>query len=136
MKYSIVIFLVVAFVTGVGTASSHCMKTSVETIVTDSVHLDRNGQDSLLSEYKAEPSGFKRYVFACKDSLYGIYDIDRKEFVTKIEYTSIHLRNRKEVDEFTFCVFVTTQGDVTGLLSVCEENNETMSIVFPVQNQE
>ncbi len=83
------------------------------------------------SEYdKVEKTEAERYAIVYKDSCCGVYDLGKKVQVTELQYDSLRLRNRTGSEIGAICVFVFKKDGHTGLLSVVEENNETMSIMF------
>ncbi len=61
-----------------------------------------------------------------------MYDLVKEEQLTELIYDSMSLRNREADTEVgTISVFVFTQEEHTGLLSIVEENNEMVTITFP-----
>lgn len=84
-----------------------------------------------MSEYdKVEKTEADSYVIVYKDSCCAVYDFKKEVQVTELQYDSLHLRNRTDSEVGPICVFVFKKDGHTGLLSVVEENNETMSIMF------
>ncbi len=85
-----------------------------------------------MSEYdKVEKTEAERYAIVYKDSCCAVYDLEREVQVTELQYDTLRLRNRADSEVGPICVFVFKTDGQTGLLSVAEENNETMSITFP-----
>lgn len=92
----------------------------------DSLNVER--QIPLTYYDKIQPTESEKYVIVYKDSLCGIYDVKNLRNVTDIKYTDLRVRDRKTSDIGTFTVFVYKCGEQHGLISLCEANNEYVSI--------
>lgn len=87
------------------------------------------GLQVLLTYYdRIEPTVSEKYVIVYKDSLCGVYDIKSLRNVTDVKYTDLRTRDRRMSDEGAVTVFVYACGKKTGLISLCEANNEYVSI--------
>lgn len=87
------------------------------------------GQQVPLTYYdRIEPTVSEKYVIVYKDSLCGVYDIKSLRNVTDVKYTDLRTRDRRMSDEGAVTVFVYACGKKTGLISLCEANNEYVSI--------
>lgn len=86
-------------------------------------------QISLIHFDKIEQTESEKYVIVYKDNLCGIYDVKSMCNVTDVKYTALKIRDRKMDDDVgAITVFVYKCGEQQGLISLCEANNEYVSI--------
>lgn len=89
----------------------------------------KTGRQVPLTYYdRIEPTVSEKYVIVYKDSLCGVYDIKSLRNVTDVKYTDLRTRDRRMSDEGAVTVFVYACSKKTGLISLCEANNEYVSI--------
>lgn len=101
----------------------------VDTVNVDTLDLSPEFEQIPLSGYsRVEESGADKYAIVYINGVCGLYDLVNQRNVTEIKYTTIRLRNRSDSELGPICVFVFTEGDSKGLLSISEANNETMSV--------
>lgn len=93
----------------------------------DSLRIEK--QISQIHYDKIEQTESEKYVIVYKDNLCGIYDIKNMCNVTDVKYTALKVRDRKMDDDVgAITVFVYKCGEQKGLISLCEANNEYVSI--------
>jgi len=69
-----------------------------------------------------------RYVVVWKGGKCGIYDLQKEENVTRIEYSYLHYSFRKEMDGEYYTFFVWEKKETTGVVGIAEANNQFMAI--------
>lgn len=92
----------------------------------DSLKVER--QTPLMYYDRIVPTDSEKYVIVYKDGLCGIYDVKNSCNVTDVKYTGLRVRNRKMSEVGGIIVFVSKCGEQRGLISLCEVNNEYVSI--------
>lgn len=105
---------------------SASMAQQADRLQKDSLNVER--QIPLTYYDKIQPTESEKYVIVYKDSLCGIYDVKDLRNVTDIKYTNLRVRNREMSDIGAITVFVYECGEQHGLISLCEANNEYVSI--------
>ena len=95
-------------------------------LLKDSLKVER--QTPLTYYDRIVPTDSEKYVIVYKDSLCGIYDVKNSCNVTDVKYTGLRVRNRKMSEVGGIIVFVFKCGEQRGLISLCEVNNEYVSI--------
>lgn len=71
----------------------------------------------------------KRYAIVLKDSKYGIYDLQKHESVTNIEYDYLAFSHRHVADDYLeIFYFYAEKGIEQGVVGVHGENNQTLGV--------
>lgn len=76
------------------------------------------------------------YGVMYKDGKCGIYDLVKRENVTRIEYSHLWYAYRREFEGEYFTYFSLEEPDVIGVVGVAEENNQFMVISMPKKKEE
>lgn len=87
--------------------------------------------DSLMAHAKDA-----HYGVVYKDGKCGIYDLVKRENVTRIEYSHLWYAYRREFEGEYFTYFSLEEPDVIGVVGVVEENNQFMVISMPKKKEE
>lgn len=72
-----------------------------------------------------------RYGVVYLNGKCGIYDFQKEENVTKIEYGYLAFASRKKLDEEYYTYFTWEEEDTIGFIGVAEANNEFIGIANP-----
>lgn len=103
------------------------MARQADVLQKDSLKIEK--QIPLTHYDKIEKTESEKYVIVYKDNLCGIYDVTNMCNVTDVKYTALKERNRKIDDNIgAIIVFIYKYGEQRGLISLCEANNEYVSI--------
>lgn len=86
--------------------------------------------DSLLME-----NSIDRYGVVWKDGRCGIYDQQKGENVTLIEYTALWMTFRKEVEGENFTYFGWESSDAKGIIGIAEATNHVMKIAMQKEEE-
>lgn len=76
-----------------------------------------------------------RYVVVWKGGKCGIYDMEKEENVTRIEYSALRFSFRKEFEGEYYTYFALDEKDRYGLVGVSEKTNEFVVISFPRESK-
>ena len=76
-----------------------------------------------------------RYVVVWKGGKCGIYDLQKEENVTRIEYSYLHYSFRKEMDGEYYTFFVWEEKGTTGVVGIAEANNQFLAIAKTKKNE-
>ena len=77
-----------------------------------------------------------RYGVVWKSGKCGIYDIDKLENVTRIEYNSLWFSFRREIEGEYYSYFGWDEDDTKGVIGVAEENNQFVAIFMPKKEED
>lgn len=69
-----------------------------------------------------------RYVVVWRSGKCGIFDLQKEENVTRIEYSYLHYSFRKEMDGEYYTFFVWEEKETTGVVGIAEANNQFVAI--------
>lgn len=69
-----------------------------------------------------------RYVVVYKDGMCGVYDLEKEENVTLIEYNTLDFGYRKDFEKRRFIFFRFRQGRHKGVLGISEDTNRFVKI--------
>lgn len=72
-----------------------------------------------------------RYAVVYKGGKCGIYDRQKEENVTRIEYTALWFSLRKEVEGEYYTYFGWDEPETMGVIGIAEVNNQFMTIAMP-----
>ncbi len=72
-----------------------------------------------------------RYVVVYKDGKCGIYDLQKEENVTRIEYGHLRFSFRKEMEVEYYTNFSWEEETTMGVIGIAEVNNQFLSIATP-----
>ena len=72
-----------------------------------------------------------RYVVVYKDGKCGIYDLQKEENVTHIEYGYLRFSFRKEMEGEYYTYFFWEEESTQGVIGIAEVNNQFISIAMP-----
>ena len=72
-----------------------------------------------------------RYGVVYKNGKCGIYDFQKEENVTKIEYGFLRFRNRRMLEGEYYTYFYWEEEDSIGFVGVAETNNEFIGVAKP-----
>lgn len=76
-----------------------------------------------------------RYVVVWKGGKCGIYDMEKEENVTRIEYSALRFSFRKEFEGEFYTYFELDEKDRYGLVGVSEKTNEFIAVLFPKEEE-
>jgi len=76
-----------------------------------------------------------RYGIVWQNGKCGIYDISRRENVTRIEYRDLWFSFRKEIDGEYYSYFGWDEEETKGIIGVAEANNQFMAISMPKKDE-
>ena len=76
-----------------------------------------------------------RYVVVYKDGKCGVYDLLKKENVTRIEYEYLAMGFRKEFEGECFTYFQLRNKGKEGVLGIAEANNQFITILMPKEEE-
>ena len=132
-------------------AWSFALTTSAQTAVVDSI--DVSGIDNVevidtidCSKLEASPipqipfekldsltmsSLDDRYVVVYREGKCGIYDLQKEENVTRIEYSYLRFSFRKEMEGEYYTYFFWEEKTSQGVIGIAEVNNQFISIAMP-----
>ncbi len=103
--------------------------------VVDSLHTDEiedripNVSQYDLSECEwVDFCDYPKYAVVTKDGKKGLYDMERHENITDIEFRELYFSRQIEEDSINICYFYFKQGIKQGILGVFTEDNSIMSI--------
>lgn len=77
-----------------------------------------------------------RYGIVWQNGKCGIYDISRRENVTRIEYKDLWFSFRKEMEGEYYSYFGWDEVDTKGIIGVAETNNQFMAINISKKDEE
>lgn len=72
-----------------------------------------------------------RYVVVYKDGKCGIYDLQKEENVTRIEYGHLRFSFRKEMEGEYYTYFFWEEETTQGVIGIAEVNNQFITIAMP-----
>ena len=72
-----------------------------------------------------------RYAVVYKGGKCGIYDRQKEENVTRIEYTALWFSFRKEVEGEYYTYFGWDEPETMGVIGIAEVNNQFIAIAMP-----
>lgn len=72
-----------------------------------------------------------RYVVVYKGGKCGIYDLQKEENVTRIEYGYLRFSFRKEMEGEYYTYFFWEEETTQGVIGIAEVNNQFISIAMP-----
>lgn len=75
------------------------------------------------------------YGVVYKDGKCGIYDLVKRENVTRIEYSYLWYAYRREFEGEYFTYFSWEEPETIGVVGVVEENNQYMAISMPKKKE-
>ena len=76
-----------------------------------------------------------RYVVVYKDGRSGIYDLQKEENVTRIEYGCLRFSFRKEMEGEYYTYFFWEEETSQGVIGIAEVNNQFVSIAMPKKEE-
>ncbi len=76
-----------------------------------------------------------RYVVVYKDGKCGIYDLQKEENVTRIEYGYLRFSFRKEMEGEYYTYFFWEEEMTKGVIGIAEVNNQFISIAMPKKDE-
>ena len=77
-----------------------------------------------------------RYVVVYKDGKCGIYDLQKEENVTRIEYCYLRFSFRKEMEGEYYTYFFWEEETTQGVIGIAEVNNQFVSIAMPKKDED
>ncbi len=77
-----------------------------------------------------------RYVVVYKDGKCGVYDLLKKENVTRIEYDRLSMSFRKEIEGGYYTYFNVIDNGQEGVLGISEATNQFLTIMMPKEDEE
>lgn len=77
-----------------------------------------------------------RYVVVYKDGKCGVYDLLKKENVTRIEYDRLSMSFRKEIENHYYTYFIVMDNGQEGVLGISEATNQYLSVMKPKEKEE
>ena len=77
-----------------------------------------------------------RYVVVYKDGKCGIYDLQKGENVTRIEYGYLRFSFRKEMEGEYYTYFFWEEETTQGVIGIAEVNNQFISIAMPKKDED
>lgn len=77
-----------------------------------------------------------RYVVVYKDGKCGVYDLIKKENVTRIEYDRLSMSFRKEIEGNYYTYFNVTDNEQEGVLGISEATNQYLTVMKPKEKME
>ena len=77
-----------------------------------------------------------RYVVVYKDGKCGIYDLQKDENVTRIEYGYLRFSFRKEMEGEYYTYFFWEEETTQGIIGIAEVNNQFISIAMPKKDED
>lgn len=86
--------------------------------------------DSLMAHAKDA-----HYGVVYKDGKCGIYDLVKRENVTRIEYSYLWYAYRREFEGERFTYFSWEEPDIVGVIGVSEADNQFMAISMPKKKE-
>lgn len=78
----------------------------------------------------------ERYVVVYKDGKCGIYDLQKEENVTCIEYGNLRFSFRKEMEGEYYTYFSWEEETTLGVIGIAEVNNQFISIAMPKKDED
>lgn len=76
-----------------------------------------------------------RYVVVFKDGKCGVYDLLKKENVTRIEYEYLSMGFRKEFEGEFYTYFRLINNGNEGVLGIAETNNQFIAVMMPKEEE-
>lgn len=77
-----------------------------------------------------------RYAVVYKDGKCGIYDLQKEENVTRIEYGYLRFSFRKEMEGEYYTFFSWEEDNTLGVIGIAEVNNQFISIAMPKKDDD
>ena len=77
-----------------------------------------------------------RYVVVYKGGKCGIYDLQKKANVTRIEYGYLRFSFRKEMEGEYYTYFFWEEETTQGVIGIAEVNNQFISIAMPEKDED
>lgn len=77
-----------------------------------------------------------RYVVVYKDGKCGIYDLQKEENVTRIDYGYLRFSFRKEMEGEYYTYFFWEEETTKGVIGIAEVNNRLISIALPKKEED
>ena len=77
-----------------------------------------------------------RYVVVYKGGKCGIYDLQKEENVTRIEYGYLRFSFRKEMEGEYYTYFFWEEESTQGVIGIAEVNNQFISIAMPKKDED
>ncbi|MBO7052349.1 MAG: hypothetical protein J6W24_06770 [Prevotella sp.] len=119
-----IIFLVLAFTLTAAAQTEATDTVSVSDTVDCAIpQIPFNELDGLYMEHYGD-----RYVVVHKNGKYGVYDLRKKENVTRIEYEDLSMKDRKMIRNRHYTFFIFKSKGQEGLLRISEESNKFVTI--------
>lgn len=77
-----------------------------------------------------------RYIVVYKDGKCGIYDLQKEENVTRIDYKELWFSFRREIEGEYYSYFGWEEDDSKGVIGIAEANNQFIAISMPKEQNE
>lgn len=77
----------------------------------------------------------ERYAVVCKGGKCGVYDFSKFENVTRIEYDTLYMAFRKEIEGEYVTYFHASKDGNEGLLGIMEATNQFITIMLPKKDE-
>lgn len=77
-----------------------------------------------------------RYVVVYKEGKCGIYDLQKEENVTRIEYGYLRFSFRREMEGEYYTYFFWEEESTQGVIGIAEVNNQFISIAMPKKDED